>query len=134
MKQLQLPLDSIDCRYYQDCDAPMCPKDVNFGRFVWFPSEPVCRLREVPDWVLKQRKIAKLPGIDPEKYFTLRMLNDVERVSEGLEGIDPEFVGGEKLWLAKRSGKPRKKPVKKSGVMTDQGCEFEEEPSNPHLF
>lgn len=105
MKQLKFPLESIDCRYYHACGAPMCPKDVNFGRYLWFPSEPVCRLKMVPDWVRKQRNIAKLSNIDTNKYFTLRMLNSIEKVSRGTEGIDPEYYGGEKLWLSRHSRK-----------------------------
>ena len=100
MRQLEFPLESIDCRYYHECGAPMCPKDINYGRCLWFPSEPVCRLKMVPDWVRKQRKIAKLSNIDTHKYFTLRMLNSIDKVSSTTEGIDPEYYGGEKLWLS----------------------------------
>ena len=103
MKQLQFPMESIECRYYNECGAPMCPKDVNFGRYIWFPFEPVCRLKMVPDWVLKQRKISKISNIDANKYYTLRMLDAIDKISRDTEGIDPEYVGGEKLWLSKHT-------------------------------
>lgn len=132
MEQIPLPFNSVDCRYYQECEAPMCPKDIDFGKCLWFPGEPVCRLKEVPDWVLKQRKIAKLPAIDPNKYFTLRMLNSIDDISLGLEGIDPEYFGGEKLWLSKQSDSRKKSGAQDSNGNTDH--EFELDPGNYPLF
>lgn len=105
MKQLKLPLEWIQCRYYNDCDAPLCPEDINLKGCLWFPNEPICRLRKVPGWVHKQRKISGLKGINPEKYFTLRMLNRIEKLGPTIEGADPELFGGEKLWAARQSTK-----------------------------
>ncbi len=104
-RQLSLPLESIECRYYQDCAAPLCPSDVCFGSRIWFPREPVCRLKSVPDWVRKQRKIAKLRGIDPDRYFTFRMLNTIPRVGCGLEGANPDLVTAERIWFTRWLGK-----------------------------
>lgn len=112
MKQLKLPIEWIHCRHFNDCDAPLCPEDVNLKQCLWFPSEPVCRLRDAPEWVGKQRIIARLKGIDREKYFTLRMLQRITEIDSQLEGADPELFQGEKAWLARRtrnrkSEKPR---------------------------
>ncbi len=134
MKQLKLPMDSVDCRYYQDCDAPMCPKDINFGRCLWFPGEPTCRLRDAPDWVTKQKKIARLPSIDPNKYFTLRMLNSINQVDSDLQGIDPEYFGGDRLWLSKRSIKVDKTKSEDGQIKPDSDALPQENVGNYPLF
>lgn len=133
MTQLKLPIDSIDCRHFQDCDAPICPKDINAGQCAWFPPEPVCRLRDAPEWVRRQRRIAKLPGVDPERYFTLRILRTIKEVEHGVQGIDPESAGGETAWLARRSANRR--PESKAETGGQFGThDFEIEPSRPRLF
>lgn len=135
MKQLEFPLESIDCRYYHECGAPMCPKDVNFGRYLWFPSEPVCRLKTVPDWVFKQRKIAKLSNIDTNKYFTLRMLNSIEKVARDTVGIDPEYLGGEKLWLSRHSRRKTECETTQNETYTDSEIILEiDEGTYPMFF
>ncbi len=127
MKQLKLPIEWINCRYYQNCDAPLCPQDVNVKQCLWFPGEPICRLKDAPEWVAKQRKISKLKGIDQEKYFTVRILESIKEITSDLEGANPEFFEGEKAWLARqsRAGKiekikhhPRKKPPDEPGNYT----------------
>lgn len=122
MTQLCLPLETFKCQYYGECTAPLCPKDVNFGRMIWFPDEPVCRLRNAPDWVQKQRKISRLPGIDPNNYFTFRMLKKLKKIDRGLQGADPELITGERKWLYLLMGGKRKaKPVHdpKQGEVAD---------------
>ena len=110
-KQLRLPLESVECRYYQDCAAPLCPSDVYFGSGTWFPPEPVCRLRSAPEWVRKQRQIARLPRIDPDRYFTFRMLNAIPKVGRGLEGANPDRVTAERIWFTKWVGRRVRKGV-----------------------
>ncbi|MBM3132696.1 MAG: hypothetical protein FJZ95_06660 [Chloroflexi bacterium] len=113
MKQLSLPLQTINCRHYNECEAPLCPQDINLKGCLWFPSEPVCRLKDAPTWVQKQRQIAKVRGIDREKYFTLRMLNSIEEITQGLEGANPQSSRGERDWFGERteSGKSRAEVV-----------------------
>ncbi len=120
MKQLELPIEWTNCRYYSDCDAPLCPEDTDLKQCLWFPNEPVCRLKSAPEWAQKQKKIARLEGIDIGKYFTVKMLNAVEDISGNLEGIDSELYGGEKLWLSKRSAK-RKKDITEYEFKEDIG-------------
>ncbi len=124
MKQLKLPIEWIHCRYYQNCDAPLCPQDVNVKQCIWFPGEPICRLKDAPEWVAKQRKISKLKGIDQEKYFTVRILESIREITSDLEGANTEFFEGERAWLARqsRAGKiekikqpPSKKPPDEPG-------------------
>ncbi len=103
MKQLKLPLEWIHCHHYQNCDAPLCPEDVNLKQCLWFPGEPVCRLKNAPEWAHKQRKIAKLKNIDKEKYFTVRILDRIKEITDDLQGADTELSQGEKAWLSNQS-------------------------------
>jgi len=127
-KQLSLSMETVDCPHYKDCDAPLCPRDVNFGKRIWFPCEPVCRLRIVPDWVQKQRRIARLPGIDAGRYFTFRMLNVITRVGRGLQGANPDHVTAERIWFAGWVGKKGRGKAK----TVARGPEVEQ--INPPLF
>jgi len=114
--QLALSIESIQCRAYESCAAPLCPKDVNVGRCLWFADEPVCTLRKVPDWVRKQRRIARLPNTDPSKYFTLHMLNATRRISRGLRGADPNHADADKVWVARRVSQMGKTSLTQTGV------------------
>ena len=130
MKQLKLPIEWIHCHHYQNCDAPLCPEDVNVKQCIWFPGEPICRLKNAPDWVAKQRKIARLKSIDREKYFTVRILERIEEITSDVEGADPELFEGEKAWLARKSraantGKTKPPPRRKKPA---------DEPGNYMLF
>ncbi len=90
MTQLSLLNETIDCRFYTSCTAPLCPRDINLGGSIWFPNEPICRLRNVPDWVRKQKRIAKLKNIETNKYFSVRMLDSIQQIHKGLQGEEIE--------------------------------------------
>lgn len=77
-----------DCNHYETCNAPMCPYDENLNKMIWYPDEDICKKRDVPNWVKKQRKIA---GKIREKsgYFTLEMLDRHFRITKALKGLDP---------------------------------------------
>ena len=106
MQQLGLPIGPSECRFYEGCTAPLCPLNTNLGRSTWYPGEPVCHLKEAPDWVRKQRRIARLQGIDQSRCFTIHMLDSLAQVHKGLQGIVPDDPGEEKAWL-KQQGKAR---------------------------
>ena len=117
-RQLDLPLENIECPHYGNCASPLCPKDIYCGNKAWFPDEPVCRLRCAPDWVRKQRQIVRLPGIDPSRYFTLRMLNTIKQVSRGLQGANPDLVTAERIWFTGQRGIARTKKEKRPSPPT----------------
>ena len=108
------------CKYFDDCSAPMCPRDKVTVYTAWFAGEPVCRLHDVPEWVKRQRKIAKI-GIDETAgCFTLPMLERRCVIGKKITGIDPdgdetERKEAEKIWLEKhppikpKSGEEQKK-------------------------
>jgi hypothetical protein len=41
----------MDCKYFDGCSAPLCPKDEGIADRTWFPDEDICRLADVPGWV-----------------------------------------------------------------------------------
>jgi hypothetical protein len=91
-----------DCRYFDGCSAPLCPKDEGIANRTWFPDEDICRLANVPDWVKRQRKVSK--KADPDGYFTFAMLKQDCRITQGIKGIDPngtdtERAAGEAAWF-----------------------------------
>jgi hypothetical protein len=84
----------MDCRYFDGCSAPLCPRDEGIAARTWFPDEPVCRLADVPDWVKRQRRIARKAA--PGGYFTLAMLRHDCRICTGIKGIDPDGTDKER--------------------------------------
>jgi hypothetical protein len=78
----------MDCKYFDGCSAPLCPKDGGIAGRAWFPDEDICRLADVPEWVKRQRKVAKKSSFEGG-YFTAAMLKHECRISRGMKGIDP---------------------------------------------
>jgi hypothetical protein len=95
-----------NCKYFDGCSAPMCPRDVGTVKTAWFANEPVCRLHDVPEWVKRQRKIAKAGINATAGCFTLPMLERRCVVGKKITGIDPsgtdaEREEAERNWLEK---------------------------------
>jgi hypothetical protein len=84
----------MDCKYFDGCSAPLCPKDEGIADRTWFPDEDICRLANTPDWVKRQRKISKKAA--PGGYFTLAMFTHDCRISRGMKGIDPDGTDRER--------------------------------------
>ena len=104
-----------NCKYFDNCSAPMCPRDTGAAKTAWFADEPVCRLHDVPEWVKRQRKIVKINATETTGCFTLPMLERDCMIKKGITGIDPDSTdlerkAAEKTWLEKH---PTKKPVSK---------------------
>jgi hypothetical protein len=77
----------MKCKYFDGCSAPLCPRDEGVADRTWFSDEDICRLRDVPEWVRRQRKVSR--RATPEGYFTMAMLNQGCRIAQGMKGIDP---------------------------------------------
>jgi hypothetical protein len=84
----------MDCRYFDGCSAPLCPRDEGVAERTWFADEDVCRLADVPEWVKRQRKIARKAA--PDGYFTLAMLRHDCRIPQGMKGVDPDGTDTER--------------------------------------
>jgi hypothetical protein len=84
----------MDCKYFDGCSAPLCPKDEGIADRTWFADEDICRLADVPEWVRRQRKVSKKAA--PGGYFTVAMLKHDCRISKGMKGIDPDGTDKER--------------------------------------
>jgi hypothetical protein len=91
---------TMDCKYFDGCSAPLCPKDEGVADRTWFPDEDICRagnhprLADAPEWVKRQRKVSRKAA--PGGYFTLAMLKHDCRICKGMKGIDPDGTDRER--------------------------------------
>ena len=98
--------DFQPCKYFDDCSAPMCPRDTGASKTAWFANEAICRLHDVPEWVKRQRKIAKANADKKAGCFTLSMLERRCIIGKKITGIDPDGTDAEREeaernWLEK---------------------------------
>jgi hypothetical protein len=94
------------CKYFDGCSAPVCPVDTGAADTAWFAGEPCCRLRNVPEWVKRQRKTAETRARETTGCFTVPMLERRCVIGKKMTGIDPdgtdaERKNAEKIWLDK---------------------------------
>jgi hypothetical protein len=92
-----------DCRYFDSCSVPLCPKDDGAAVCVWFLDEEMCRCSGVPEWVKRQRRMRRRTAAG--FCFTLAMLAHECRISKNMKGIEPngidtERAADEKAWFA----------------------------------
>ncbi len=81
-----------ECKFYEGCNAAMCPKDGAVANHIWYIDEGICPIRSVPDWVKKQRRLVKKyrdilkegtnEAILKIGYFTVARLLSSSRVGE----------------------------------------------------
>jgi hypothetical protein len=84
----------MDCKYFDGCSAPLCPKDEKAAAGTWFADEDICRLADVPAWVKRQRKVSRKAALGG--YFTLAMLEHDCRITQRTKGIDPDGTDKER--------------------------------------
>jgi hypothetical protein len=85
----------MDCKYFDGCSAPLCPRDEGVADRTWFSDEDICRLSDVPEWVKRQRKISR-KAAQGGGYFTCAMLKHDCRIPKGMKGIDPDGTDKER--------------------------------------
>jgi hypothetical protein len=122
----------MDCKYFDRCSAPLCPKDEGIADRTWFPDEDICRLADIPDWVKRQRKVSR--RATPGGYFTVAMLTHDCRINKGMKGIDPDGTDKERAtdettWFAahpvitpEMREKNRAIGQKNKGFLDGNGC------------
>jgi hypothetical protein len=133
----------MDCKYFDGCSAPLCPKDGGAALRAWFPDEDICRLADVPGWVRRQRKVSRKAAVQGG-YFTLAMLEHDCRIPQGMKGIDPDGTGkeraaGEAAWFtahpvmtAETREKKRAIGQKNKGFINGGGCKNNRLETGPH--
>jgi hypothetical protein len=122
----------MDCKYFDGCSAPLCPKDEGIADRTWFADEDICRMADVPEWVKRQRKVSQ--RATPGGYFTVAMLKQDCHISKGIKGIDPdgtdkERAADEAAWFkahpvitAEMREKKRAVGLKNKGFINGNGC------------
>ncbi|MDR2143472.1 MAG: hypothetical protein LBP29_03785 [Treponema sp.] len=122
----------MDCKYFDGCSAPLCPKDEDVADRTWFTDEDICRLVGVPEWVKRQRKVSKKATMGG--YFTVAMLKHDCRITQGMKGIDPDGTdekraADETAWFkahplitAENREKNRAIGLKNKGFLDGGGC------------
>jgi hypothetical protein len=78
---------------------------------IWFADEPVCRLQNVPEWVKRQKKIAKIGVPTIAGCFTLPILERRCVIGKKMAGIDPDATDTDRK-IAEESWLIRHQPVK----------------------
>jgi hypothetical protein len=136
----------MDCKYFDGCSAPLCPRDEGVADRTWFAGhstepqgegsplyEDICRLADVPEWVRRQRKVSRKAALGG--YFTLAMLEHDCQIRKGMKGIDPdgtdrERAAGETAWFkehpvmtAEERQRRRITGLKNKGFINGKGCE-----------
>jgi len=81
---------------------------------IWYPDEEICRLKKIPDWIRRQKKI-KNKAKDVDKYFTYEMLKHNCIIGKGVKGLDPDLPEEKqlKMWHEKH-------PLKKARTEKQQ--------------
>ena len=75
---------------FENCGAPLCPKDPKARLMTWYPDEEICLHRfNTPNWVKKQQKIKKIASWK-NGYFTIETLKSLNRIKPGIKGSDPD--------------------------------------------
>ena len=99
-------LKSEQCRHFDCCSAPLCPLGEKNLKAIWYPDEEICRLKKTPDWIKRQKKIAKKTK-DKDMYYTYEMLNRNCKVGNGMTGLNPDKSEEPQLedWFKKHSPK-----------------------------
>jgi hypothetical protein len=101
----------MNCKYFENCSAPICPRDAGAAQSVWFADEPVCRLQDAPEWVKRQRKITKTGAFAIAECFTLPMLEQHCVIGKKITGIDPDATDAKRK-IAEENWLCRHPPVK----------------------
>lgn len=84
-----------DCKFYEDCSAPICPMTEDNSQYIWYPDEDICRNKTYADcqWIKTQKKIQKV-ATNVETYYTMKMLNRNIVVKDSITGLDPDKIEG----------------------------------------
>jgi hypothetical protein len=97
-----------ECSLFETCEAPLCPlQESSTKHGVWYADETICRARRFQSlpWVKKQKRIAKLRLTAEDGFFTVKMLNSLDRITKSLKGADPDNFDSERQWLKQRAEK-----------------------------
>jgi len=111
-------MKTIECPYFDSCNAPICPLDKNKEKSIWYSDEAICKNTEYSgiEFIITQKKIAKVNKTHSVNgYFTLKMLNQKIIVRSGIQGIN-EDTPIESSFILEENWLKRHKPISKEGI------------------
>ncbi|MDR1896357.1 MAG: hypothetical protein LBR10_06165 [Prevotellaceae bacterium] len=107
-----------DCRYFDGCSAPLCPRDKGAAGCTWFPDEDICRLVDVPDWVKRQRKIFRKAA---RVFYPCHARTGLPHFQGGVKGIETLMeLTRNGLPVNRRGLRPTRLSQRKNGKETAQ--------------
>jgi hypothetical protein len=109
------PIDETDnaemygCLHFNECSAPMCPKDRHIDYRTWFIGEEICRVREYRNlgYIRRQRQLNKRRS--PTYRNKLWTYQELVETAPNKRSISPEHRA--KLLAASRRHQFGQKPV-----------------------
>ena len=96
-----------DCKYFEECNAPLCPLDTEVKMHTWFADEGICRRRPFAknQIIQNQKKLQKAGAEFENGLFTGKMLNRRLKLSKATKGLNPDSEENRdkqiKNWLKK---------------------------------
>ena len=99
-------MNKDQCHLFETCEAPLCPLQANtVENGVWYADEEICRTRKHHSlqWIKKQKRIVRLGLTSDIGYFTVEMLNAIQRVTRNTKGADADVVHSKQQWFKSRS-------------------------------
>ena len=113
-----------ECSRYNRCSAPLCPLDAKLRLRKWYPDEPYCSRTDIrPGWVNVQQRIQR-KALNREMYFTVDMLNEIEKVYKGIKGIESDKETDASRSVEDWNRKYRKKRKEAKERYRERGCIF----------
>jgi hypothetical protein len=78
----------MDCKYFKNCSAPMCPED---QKNTFYPNDEICMRKDYQKLTaVKNQKKIRSRTKDKDRYFTYEMLDRDIIIRTGISGINPD--------------------------------------------
>lgn len=93
-----------DCKYYENCEAQLCPLDELIDNNVWYPDEDVCCSGKFKHlgWVKRQKSLRRHKGTSEQGYFTKKMLEQLGRITTKTKGLNSDKKKTADAWVAQK--------------------------------
>jgi len=95
----------VKCKYYDKCNAPICPLDRDsIENGIWYSQEPICKNPEFSDNIVI-RNMKTISKIDKsgETWYNYEMLNNELNFNGAIKGFSPDSIDKESIqkWIRK---------------------------------
>lgn len=89
------------CKFFEHCEAQLCPLDELIGDKVWYADEDVCcsgKFKHL-DWIKRQKSLRRHKGTAEQGLFTKTMLEQLGRITTKTKGINPDKKKTAETWV-----------------------------------